>query len=175
MGTYGALTSEYVDPAAQAVGQGVVQVALVDPVRRQVAAGAGDGRGVEVGGVHLQVGPGGEQRGPEGAAPAAQVDRHGVRPGGLPRQPDHELAAAARHEDAGRDPTRIPANSAQPRICSSGRPLSRSRTIRSSASGVAVGCLDQQRRLLLGEHATGRAQPGHDLLLAHPGIVQARQ
>ena len=54
--------------------------------------------------------------------------------------------------------TRRPWNCAQPSTCSSGRPSTRCRAIASSSPGR--GCrLEQQGRLLLGEHAPGGAQP----------------
>ena len=164
VGTYGALTSEHVDPPAQVVGQGVVQVALVDPPGRQVTARAGDGSRVGVGGVQLGLGPARGQRlrraprcRSRGRPRPARVGRPG------PRRVDQELAASCagrtrpgRRRCAGR---RTPPS---PTICSSGSPAIRRRRPGHQLAGDEAS-VEQQARLLLGEHTARRAQRGDEL------------
>ena len=86
-------------------GQGVVQVALVDPPGRQVAPRAGDRGRVDVGGVQLDVRP----RAPATATPSAPVPQHRsttTRPVGVDEQrhasSTSSSRAPARHEHTGR-------------------------------------------------------------------------
>ena len=128
VGTYGALTTSAGDPAAQVAGQRGVEVALEDPVRWQVAAGAGDGVRVDVRGVHLQAGYAGEQGRAERAGAAAQVDDDvaGREPGR--RGPRTSAAERCRGtKTPGATATRSPQSSAYPTTSSSGVPDTRSR------------------------------------------------
>jgi hypothetical protein len=140
----------------------------VDAVGRQVAPGGEDRGRVEVGRVHLDVRADGQQGGAEGAAAAAEIEGHRAGPGGLDREPEQELAAAARHEDPGLQGDPDPAE------------LRPAQDLLQRAAALAVAqhplevvgrarCRDQQRRLILGEHAPGRAEPAH--CLGHRAIV----
>ena len=152
------VADEHVDPPPQRGRQGVVQVALEDSLRRQVAAGAGDRGRVELGGVHLGARHQRRDRGPDGAGAAAQVEDHGRGPGQGRGRTGEELGPAPRHEHArsDRDPQPAEARPADHHLQrQAGGPV---RDHPLELVGRAGG-LGQQGRLVLGEHAPGGAQP----------------
>ena len=158
---------QHVDPAAQVVGQRGVEVALEDPVRRQVAPGAGDGGRVDVGGVHLEAGYGGGEGRADRAGAAAEVDDDVARPRG--RAPPRRTSAVERWRGTktpGATAIRSPQNSAYPTTCSSGAPATRSATIRGQL-GVVGRRVEQQPRLVLGEHAARRPEGGDEASGSH--------
>ena len=96
------------------------------PTAADVAGRAGDGGGVDVGGVQRDARHGGRHRDAQRARPAAEVDDDGPGAG----QGDRLLAPAARCAGAARTrpgstAIRRPQNSAQPSTCSSGSPATR--------------------------------------------------
>ena len=155
---------------AQGRWQRVEQVALDDhaPGRRDVHPRAAYGGRVDVRGVQPHR-PSYGQGGPERTRAAAQVHHQG-RPGTAVQQAfglvDEQPGAVPRHEDAGLDDHPDPAELRPPddvlqRLA--GDPAGGHR--RELLGGP--GGVEQQRGLLLGEHAAGRAEPQHQLLLAH--------
>ncbi|KAJ1684282.1 hypothetical protein LUZ63_020575 [Rhynchospora breviuscula] len=164
-----------VDATAQRAGQGVVQVTGGDRgPPAQVRARAGDGRRVQVGGVHPGDGDAAQHQGGHRADAAAQVDDHGRATrrctGGDPRgnlcgrlsgDAGQQRGPSARHEDAGRD------GEVQPGPADAARPRARAARRRPAAReplevGGVGGRGDEGGGLLLGEHAARRAQPVHE-------------
>ena len=124
--------------AAQGLGQGGEQVALVDVAAegRDIAAGAAHGGRVDVGGVQFGPAEGRGQRGADRAGTAAQVHDDGRRGARGHSQLDEELGTAAGDEDTGLHAMRRPWNPAQPRTCSRGSPATRRSTMAAISSGV---------------------------------------
>ncbi len=141
-----------------------VEVALVHPLGREVAARAGHGDRVGVGGVHLGRRPVSGESSAEGGGAAAQVDHH---VGGLAQgDRDDQLAPSSRHEHPGvdRDPHARegrPADDVLERLARhpAGRP-------RHQLAGRRR-LVEQEPGLLLGEDAPGRPERGHELGLVH--------
>lgn|GEM_PF-6769773 len=167
---------EQVDLPPQAGGQRPVQVAGVYlPDTGQVASGAPHGCGVEVGGVQLEVLASRRaelrrERRAHGARAAAQVDRHEVARescGHVERGLDQQPGASAGHEDArlhldAQAPELRPAQHLLERLAGHA-PRDERRQPAGVHGGWWSGGLDEQPRLVLGEHAAGRPQRGHDV------------
>lgn len=112
------------------------------------------------------------------ARAAAQIDEDGSRPGDGGGSSDEELVRWRGTNTPGSTAIRRPQNSAQPRMCSSGRP-----TTRRSTHGREVArrpcCRDEQRCLVLGEHTADGLKPAddgeHDVVAgrAHAGHLDA--
>ena len=155
-----------VDPTAQVVGQRGVEVALVDPLGRQVAAGAGHRCRVRVRGMHLGRRP--RARRARLPPPPCRSTGRRRRPAGARRghgRRGARCAVAARRRPAS-TATRRPANAAQPTTCSSGSPAIR-RAAQAISSAGRRRLVDEQSRLVLGEDAAGGTQGGDELGLVH--------
>ncbi len=128
--------------------------------RRQVAAGAAHRGRIDVGRVHG--GPPAErggQRGAQGARAAAQVHHQGGGRGQLGRPLDEELRAAARHEHAVVDghpqaAERGPADDVLQRVAAGPARHHGVQLVGRAGGG------EEQRGLLLREHAARRAEAG---------------
>ena len=174
------------DPAAQPGGQCLEQVTLVDAAAGKVLPGAADRGRVDVGGVHLGPFHGGGQGRADRARAAAQVDNHGTRPGhGFPGGSggvvppeqqssllDEELGTPPRHEHTRRhgDPQAAEPGPAENLLQ---RQAGGALADHDVEFGRCPGGSDEEPRLVLGEHAAGRAQPGDDNGIRHsyPGHI----
>jgi hypothetical protein len=160
------------DPAAQPGGQRLEQVTLVDAVAGEVLPGAADRGRVDIGGMHLGSCHGGGQGRADRARAAAEVDDHGTRPGQSHGLPDEELGTPPRHEHTRRD--------SDPQAAELGpaenllqRQAGGALADHDVEFGQCPGGSDEQPRLVLGEHAAGRAQPSDDNGIRHsyPGHI----
>ncbi len=151
-----------------------------DAARDEVGGGAGDRDRVHVGGVHDRAGHVVRDHGGDGARSAAQVDDgRGIH---LPRRvdggPGQALGASARHEDPGSHDDPPPRERRPTEDDLEGRPVDAGRrhplelvgAVRSPVAGAGVGLAvrrlrDEQRGLLLGEHAAGRPQARDDVVI----------
>ena len=124
-------------------GSAVVEVALEDPLRRQVAPGARHRGRVDVHGVHLDARHRGEHRGRDGADTAPEVD-HDRRPAATSATTSRTSSAVRCRgtNTPGATASRSPQNSTHPTSCSSGSPASR----RDTSASRSLGSWPRPRR-----------------------------
>jgi hypothetical protein len=158
--------------SAETGGEHVVEVALEDAFRRQVAPGAGHRVRVHVDGPDLDTRHSRQHRRRDGAGPAAQVDDHIARRHERDDGLDQQRGALARHEHTRRHGQPQPAELHPPEQL-----LQRLAGLAAYDERVELlggRCrVGQQRCLVLGEDAPGRPQPRQQAVELVRGRVHA--
>ncbi|MNW56929.1 hypothetical protein D3C74_346880 [compost metagenome] len=156
---------EHVDPSSQLVGEGVVQVALMD-LSMKVPARAAHGRGVDVSGVQVDAGTGCAQHRPERTRAAAQVHDRRVLRCDLHGGGREELRTPAGHEHRGldEDPQAAELGPAEDLLEREPRDPARDHVVELGGGGRGG---DDQVCLVLGEHAACGAEGEHDVRRGH--------
>jgi alkylation response protein AidB-like acyl-CoA dehydrogenase len=154
---------EDIHPPAQRIGQRRIQITLVHPrALAQVPPRAPHGHRLDLHRMQLGIRTGREHRCADRAHPAAQLGDHTARTQHGQHLGDQQLRAAAGHEHARLDGQTQPGE-----LHPTEQELQRLARDPSGGQRVQLGRrarrLGQQARLVLGEHATGRTQPRHEV------------